>query len=208
MAGRNLQSASSTGAAVAGVILCGGGSRRMQSGEKPLLVAGEKSLLQLVIDQVAPQVRQVVLSCGTNTSHYGAIGLPVITDQRNDAGPLAGVEAALADVEGDLLFFCPGDAPRFPANMVSELLTAIGDGEVAFARVGGADHQLFLLVRRTQSAAISAWLDNGGRSVSGWLAHVNAVPVDFANPLDFSNINTPADLESFRREVLDALRER
>ena len=118
MAGRNLQSASSTGAAVAGVILCGGGSRRMQSGEKPLLVAGEKSLLQLVIDQVAQQVRQVVLSCGTNTSHYGAIGLPVITDQRNDAGPLAGVEAALADVEGDLLFFCPGDAPRFPAGDV------------------------------------------------------------------------------------------
>ncbi len=188
---------------ITGVILCGGESRRMGGGDKPLLEAGGRSLLQRVIESLFPQVDAIVLSCGSNAARYREFGLAVVADRRSGVGPLAGIEAVLEQLDADFIFVCPGDAPAFPANRCDELCHRIGDAQVAYARTGARGHQLFLLVRSSASNSLSDWLNEGGQSVSGWLDHMQAVPVDFGDEAAFTNINTPADLLVYRRSMTD-----
>ncbi|XOV89012.1 MAG: molybdenum cofactor guanylyltransferase MobA [Pseudomonadota bacterium] len=188
---------------ITGVILCGGLSRRMGGVDKPLLDVGGRSLLHYVIDRLVPQVQSVWLSCGTNAARFGGFGLPIVTDTRPAMGPLAGIEATLAQITTPYLFVCPGDAPVFPVNMCASLLVSGHGADVVFARPANSGHSLFLLLKADVANALTAWLNDGGRSVSGWLQHVRAQPVDFGNGVTFSNINTPVELQAFKRSITD-----
>lgn len=186
---------------ITGVVLCGGRGVRMQGADKALLTVDGETLLARILARLEPQVDRVLLSCNSEIATYERYGA-VVQDTRADAGPLAGIEAALKSATTEFLFACPGDCPALPSTIVDRLHAAIDGGLAAVAHDGRRVQNLLLLLRRDCLPNLSAWLDGGGRRVDAWLDRIGAAIVpcgDFAE--SFANINTPEDLANWKARM-------
>ena len=77
-------------AAVAGILLAGGLSRRMGGGDKCLRTIAGETLLARAIRRLQGQVGCVVLNANGDPARFGSSGLPVVADPvEGFAGPLA-----------------------------------------------------------------------------------------------------------------------
>src|SRR5215203_5969307 len=100
----------------------------MGGGDKALRPLGRRTLLDHVIDRIAPQVAGLVLNANGDPSRFAAFGLPLVADSVPDfAGPLAGILAGLdwaAAHRPDCpdIVSAPTDAPFLPRDLVTCLL--------------------------------------------------------------------------------------
>ncbi|MBT8048171.1 MAG: molybdenum cofactor guanylyltransferase [Xanthomonadales bacterium] len=119
-----MPAAPSTDGPPAGVILAGGRSKRMGGTPKALAPLAARPLLQHVIDRVAPQVDELYLSVEKTSKALGAFGLRQVPDPEPDAGPLAGMLAAMQQMaaERHWLLLVPCDAPFLPSDLAMCLL--------------------------------------------------------------------------------------
>lgn len=191
------------GAEITGVILCGGSARRMGGIAKPLASLGGLPLVEHVRTRLAPQVGTIIISAREECAGYARGGDRIVVDERNDGGPLAGLEAAFRAVSTPLIFCCPGDAPLLATTLVARLATALDTAaaDVAMPHDGERTQQLFLLVRTTLRQRLTDYLDAGGRSVLGWTDQCHGVVVA-ADDLhhSFLNINTSAALAAAEQQ--------
>ncbi|MBT6987229.1 MAG: NTP transferase domain-containing protein, partial [Rhodospirillaceae bacterium] len=75
---------------VAGLLLAGGGARRMGGGDKCLRQLGGRPLLAHVIERLEGQVDELVLNANGDAARFAEYGLPVVSDSiPGMAGPLA-----------------------------------------------------------------------------------------------------------------------
>lgn len=180
---------------ITGVVLCGGGGRRFDGRDKPLEVLDGRPLVAHVIDRIAPQVDDLIISANRNKARYEQFGYPVVADAIVDRGPLAGIEAAAAQTSCEWLLVCPGDTPLMPIDLVGRLRSVWAQGvDVVVPHDGERAQHLFMLLRATLVASISTYLDKGGRSVGGWLAELEVAECGIDNPAAFTNVNTADDL--------------
>lgn len=199
-------------AAVVGVILAGGQSRRMGGGDKCLRPLGPKTILEHVIDRAGPQVARLVLNANGDPRRFAAYGLPVVPDGvPGFAGPLAGVLAGLEWARANQPQ-CPwiatfaGDAPFLPRDLVARFQEAVAreEAQLACARSDGQEHPVIGLwpVALAQDLR-RALVDEDVRKVDAWTARHRLVAVDFAtDPVDpFFNANRPEDLAEAERKL-------
>jgi molybdenum cofactor guanylyltransferase len=195
---------------IAGVLLAGGLSRRMGGGDKPLRTIAGRTILELVIERMRPQVAALVLNANGEPARFAGYELPVVADNVADnPGPLAGVLAGLdwvAEKRPDcsLLVSVPTDAPFLPHDLVARLAEAVErDGaDLACAASGGRSHPVIgLWPVRLRGALRHALVDEGIRKVDVWTARYRLATVEFADqPVDpFFNANRPEDLEEAAR---------
>lgn len=184
---------------IAGVILAGGQGRRMGGVDKGLQELQGRPLVQWVLERLAPQVDDVVISANQNFERYREYGRAVLPDRiPGFAGPLAGLHAALVQVTQPLLTTAPCDSPFLPADLVSRLHAALlaADAQLAVARTGDRVHRAFCLVQREVLPGLEAFLASGERKVGLWHASLKVVEVSFDDEADsFGNINTFAELQ-------------
>ncbi|VAW02642.1 hypothetical protein MNBD_ALPHA06-1967 [hydrothermal vent metagenome] len=165
-----------------GLVLAGGKSRRMGRNKADLRLQGQ-SFLDVARDTLSAAGCQQVLVSGPN-------GIP---DRYADAGPLAGLDAAIAGLANEvLLLVIPVDMPKLQPDLLAELAGKIGQKPGLYferhpmpfclrvcddlrhnlqATLGkpDADRSLFCLFRQMQFAAM---------------------PVDATNSEQFLNCNT------------------
>ena len=114
-----------------GVILAGGLASRMGGGDKGLLQLGNKTLLEHVVERLAPQVTNIVLNANGDPARFLTKSMPVIADSIGGyVGPLAGVLAGLdwaANIGADSVVTVAADTPFFPRNLVSCCLLYTSD---------------------------------------------------------------------------------
>jgi molybdopterin-guanine dinucleotide biosynthesis protein A len=189
---------------VAGVILAGGQARRMGGGDKCLLpLAPGRVVLEEIIARLARQVGCLALNANGDAGQFDRFGLAVVADGAADAGPLAGVLAAMvwARAQGcDRVVTVAGDTPFFPHDLVARLTAGRGGAPVAVAATDRA-HPVFALWDVALAPDLRAALAAGTRRVMEFAAAQGAVEVVFpvlggADP--FFNINTPEDLARAR----------
>lgn len=189
-------------ASITGVILAGGRGTRMGSVEKGLQPFRGEPLVAHVARRLRPQVGQLTISANRHLDRYAAFAGHVIPDlSTEDRGPLAGLQAALADCRTEWLVSVPCDAPFVPTTLVSRLAAALA-GDVAtgaYARTAAGAHPVFCLMRRDVLPALTAYLDNGGRAVGGWIATLDGRAVSFDDEASFRNLNTVDDLHDAER---------
>lgn len=197
-------------AAVAGVLLAGGLSRRMGGGDKCLRELSGKPILAHVIERVAPQVQALVLNANGDPSRFRAFGLPVVADTiEGFAGPLAGVLAGMdwvAAMRPDVAWLAsiPTDAPFLPRDLVGCLRDAVDreGADMACARSGGRTHPVAGLWPVRLAGDLRAAMTNEGvRKVDAWTARFRMAEVEFATDRvdPFFNANRPGDLEKAER---------
>ena len=190
-------------ATITGVILAGGQGRRMGGADKGLQELGGRPMAAHVLERLAPQVGAVLISANRNLERYAELGCPVLPDTLDGyAGPLAGLQAALAQATTPLLVTAPCDSPFLPADLVARLHDGLvaQQAELAVACAAGRTHRAFCLLRRELLPGLDAFLAAGERRVGLWHASLKVVEVDFSDEAAaFGNINTTDELARFAK---------
>ena len=190
----------------AGVILAGGLATRMGGGDKALLGLGGVTLLQRVVERLAPQVAGLALNANGDTARFDSYGLPVVSDSvEGFAGPLAGVLAGLdwaAEQGFDSIVTAAGDTPFFPRDLAERLM----------AQAEGMEHPLVLAATPDgRQPTFGLWpvalrndlraeLEGGLRKVVLWTDKHHGRIAEFSGQgAPFFNVNTPEDLAQAER---------
>ena len=189
---------------VTGIVFCGGSGRRLGGVEKPLIEVAGRPLLAWVLERLGKQVATVVLS-GADAPAYARFGCEMVPDRAPGEGPLSGLATAVEVAATEWILTCPGDTPYLAENLV-ELLAA--DAErvgVAVPHDGNRRQNLFLLMRRDRAASLVRFFEQGGRAAHRWLDQ-NGISVTDLSAIagSFFNVNTPDDLEAWRRRAMMA----
>jgi molybdopterin-guanine dinucleotide biosynthesis protein A len=188
---------------ITGLVLAGGQGRRMGGVDKGLQELEGRPLVQWVLDRLAPQVDSVLVSDNRNLSRYASCGHPVLPDRLGGfAGPLAGLQAGLAQATTPLLVTAPCDSPFLPTDLVARLHDALvaQQAELAVACADGRAHRAFCLLRRELLPGLDAFLAGGERRVGLWHASLKVAEVDFSDEAAaFGNINTTDELAQFAK---------
>lgn len=181
---------------LAAVILAGGAGRRMGGADKGLVDYQGRPLVEWVLDAVAPQVDELVISANRNLERYARYGRRVLPDVLPDfPGPLAGVLAALDAVHTDWLLVTPCDTPHLPNDLALRLLGAaqLESVPLAVAEDAARVHHGCFVVRTDQRDNLAAFLARGERAVRHWQAGLSSTRVRF-DAAAFVNLNEPGDL--------------
>ena len=187
-----------------GLVLAGGLARRMGGGDKALLRIGGATILERVLERLAPQCRGIILNANGDPVRFAFTGLPVVADDVPDfAGPLAGVLAGLDWAaahapEAAWVASAPGDCPFLPRNLVARLHTArtAQRQALACARSGEWRHPVVGLWPVALRADLRrALVDEHLHKIEIWTGRHGVALADWPEtPVDpFFNVNTPED---------------
>lgn len=196
--------------AILGVLLAGGLARRMGGGDKPMRTVGGRPILERVIERLAPQCDELILSANGDPARFAAFGLPVVADVVDGfAGPLAGILSALdwavAHRPGiQWIISAPTDCPFLPHDLVARLRQAriAENAELAVAASGGQAHHVVALWNiALRDAMRQALVTKDIRRVSHWAARYRIATVEWpTTPIDpFFNANTVDDISEAER---------
>ena len=192
---------------IAGVILCGGQSRRMGGVTKAHQLLAGKPLLQHVIERLAPQVGRVVLSVETISDGFSDFGLEQVEDPKpGHGGPLGGLVAALRSVAEDheWLLLVPCDAPFLPLNLAKRLcrFAVEAEAEGCVVRYAGSVQPTFSIWNRSLLASLEkAVLEDGMGGFKQYLTVRPQALLDWEKTdiSPFFNINDAATLVEAER---------
>ncbi|MGY4314226.1 molybdenum cofactor guanylyltransferase MobA [Bradyrhizobium sp. JR3.5] len=203
------------GTDIPGVLLAGGLARRMGGGDKPMRKIAGRTILQRVIDRLAPQCSGLIVNANGDPARFAAFGLPIVADDVADyPGPLAGILAALDWTaanrpDAKWVLSAAGDCPFLPRDLVARLeqARAAENAELAVASSGGQTHPVIgLWSVRLRNELRHALVEEDVRKIDRWTARYPLATVEWpTGPLDpFFNANTVEDImEADRLAALD-----
>ena len=179
------------------MVLAGGDSRRMGR-PKALLPVGGVTLVEWVVARLAPGFAHLLVAAREPEQLPGALRSHLVRDLHAGAGPLAGVEAALAASPHDTVVAVACDMPAVTPDLVRRLAAeAGGPHDAAVPRVGGRPEPACAAYRRSAAGPIAAALRDGRLRAAGALDDLRVRWLDGEDPALFANLNTPEDYRRF-----------
>lgn len=181
------------------VILAGGQSRRMGR-DKAWLPLGGQPLIQRQIDLVRELAPLEVFISGRKDTDYSRLGCPVLHDGWADAGPLAGLERALAAASAPLVLVLAVDLPNMKTSLLRRLAVDCAGVQGAIPRLNDLVEPLAAFYPKSAHALAVAQLGDSHYAVKSFaelcvrsgLAKFYDVPEMEA--ACFANLNTPPKL--------------
>jgi molybdopterin-guanine dinucleotide biosynthesis protein A len=120
---------------ITGIILSGGKSSRMGT-NKLFLKIGDKTVIEIIVDLMSSLFSEIILS--TNSAEELAfLQLPTVADFYQDAGPLAGIHAALLHSRTDANLVISCDLPRMSREMLEHIVSLPSDKAIVICRAAG-----------------------------------------------------------------------
>jgi molybdopterin-guanine dinucleotide biosynthesis protein A len=180
------------------VLLAGGKSSRMGC-DKAWLEIGGQTLLERQIGLARAIGSKKIFISGRAGKDYSAFGCRVLRDKFADAGPLAGIERALAAASSPLLLVLAVDLPEMNARFLRGLLASCAENFGAIPRVNGNIEPLAAIYPRAARSLAEALLRAEEHEVACFAKQcVQAGLAGFVNlpasaAKHFTNWNSPAD---------------
>ena len=188
-----------------GVILAGGGARRLGGNGKAFIDIAGVPLVQLTITSFQDQVNNLAIN-SRDSKIFSDFSIPIIEDtviEDGGAGPLAGISSAikwaktLKNIKTHVAIV-PVDTPLLPLDLVQRLSLdlSINNSDIIMASSNGNIYPVIGL----WSLALDTYLDKalykGVRKIDAFTRLFNVSVVDWAfNSIDpFFNINQPEDI--------------
>ena len=190
---------------ISAIILAGGRATRMNGADKGLVPLQQKTLIQHVINRLAPQVDEILINANRELAQYQALGYTLLQDEVEDfLGPLAGFSLGLQHAEHDYVLTVPCDSPLLPINLAQRMMADLvkHKADIAVASSGGNTHPVFCLCKKTVLPSLTAYLEQGERRVSAWQKSQQYIEVDFSDGSEaFTNLNTLEDLAALELKL-------
>jgi len=194
-----------------GIVLCGGRSSRMGR-PKAWLPVGDEVMLQRVVRVVGEVVGPVVVvaSPGQDVPPLPG-GVELVRDAAEGLGPLVGLVAGLAALEGraDAAYLSACDVPFLTPAFVRRVCDNLGDVPVCVPESGGQFHPLGSAYRPAVVPVATALIAAGRLRMSSLF---DAVPTRVLGPADFAdidpemlslrNVNTPGEYAAALQSLL------
>ncbi len=163
-------------------VLAGGRARRMGTDKRAMVVDGV-ALLTRALDAVGRLGSEllVVTAPGNPLPTPLPAETRTVTDRRDDAGPLAGIEAALLEASHEPVLVVAGDHPWLRANVVALVLAALdehGRADAAALVTDRGAQPLLAAYRRRAVTRATGLLDAGERRARALLDALEVVGVD------------------------------
>lgn len=180
-----------------GVVLTGGGSRRMGV-DKALVEVDGVAMAARVASALAEGGCDPVVCQGGDAEALAALGLAVVADSRPGGGPVAGILDALSATDGDVVVSAC-DLPWLDAGTVQTLIKvaeAQPDADVVVAHDPDGPHLAGVWRMRCRER-LEDLVASGVRSYRGALEGLNTVRVDVPSSV-VANVNSPDDLRRRR----------
>ena len=187
-------------ARVHALVLAGGKSRRMGR-DKAHLLHEDKPQLTRTAELLAPLVDKVWVSVRKNQPADALRdAYPQIVDQDDDAGPVAGIHAALENHPDVNWLVVAVDLPNLDVTTVRHLLEHASDPRfTAYRSVrDGLPEPLCALYRPAAAEVIRRYVANGIVCPRKILIRNDAELLEQPSPGALDNINTPEDLALLR----------
>jgi molybdenum cofactor guanylyltransferase len=188
---------------VAGVVLCGGHSRRMGIDKATLRLDGA-TLVQHVVARLRLVCDPIMIAAGDRD--VGMRGCLAIDDAAPDAGPIAGVLAALRASPHGLVAIVAVDMPWVDPALIAVLAARCAGHEAAVPLSEHGPEPLHAVYARSAAGACEAAIAGEDRSLRGLLARLR---VAYVSPAEWRaagiesgfarNLNTPDDVAAFSR---------
>jgi molybdopterin-guanine dinucleotide biosynthesis protein A len=183
-------------------IIAGGPARRLGGLSKPLLAVGGRAIADRQLE-VLRGVFGEVLAIANDPAPWLARDVRVFPDRVAGAGPLGGVEAALAAAaDAEAVVCVAGDLPFLSATLLTALRDLTPGADAVAPRPGGRAEPLCARYARRLLPLIQSRLASGDYAVHGLLEAVTVAWIDDAalatlNPggHGFVNVNTPDELD-------------
>ena len=184
--------------AIVGVLMAGGGSRRMGS-DKAAVPLGGRPLARWAAATVAATSPHRVQIGG---APIDGLGWKILSDLRPGGGPAAGIETALACFPGAAIAVCAVDSPFVPPALLRAALTLLCPGvEAAVPWLEGRWHPLIAAYSPAILPALTEWLDSERYSLQNLLDTRRVAKIErpeiekLGEPgILLTNVNTPEDL--------------
>lgn len=186
----------------AGIVLCGGLSKRMGRA-KASLPFGNQTMLARVVERVGQAVTPVVIVCAVDQELPQIPGsVQVIRDEIPEQGPLGGLAAGLASLEGsfDAVVLASCDLPFLSPAVIERLLQLIGNEQICIPHVAGRFHPLSAVYKLETVSTVKSQLAQGRLRLLDLIEKLPTRVVSEAELGDldpglksFRNMNTPAE---------------
>lgn len=184
---------------LAGLVLCGGDSRRMGA-DKARLPVGGTPLAVHVARRLEPVCETVLLASGDG-ERYGDLGYPQVADVQEGGGPLAGIIAGLEVATTELVAVVAVDMPHASADVLRLLADRWRDEQSVLPSDGERLQPLHGIYATTAAEPLRAALVDGIRAVHAALdrLHVTVAGPEVWGRVDpdgrfLTNLNDPGDL--------------
>ena len=206
---------------IPGIVLAGGLSRRMGGGDKGLLMLGDTSIIERVIDKILPQVGSLAININGDSSRFPDYKLPIIPDSiKGYLGPLSGILAGMewAFKNGNrYIATVAADTPFLPDDLIKRLHAMVKSKNlnigIAASRILSGDdvfiHPTFGIWEVALKDDLRDALANDTRKIMFWAKKfkLDYYYFDTSDKLSdpFFNINTPDDLEEAKYRLKKGL---
>jgi len=192
---------------ISAAILAGGQASRVHGFPKGTLqVDRQVTIMERLIDQCRTAHMNEVVIVANHSEPYKSFGVPVIPDGRKHAGPMAGIETALAHYQdlADAVLFVPCDLPFISAQefeLLRKSFLASPAPAVYAMTHGSVWHPLCAIAQCDLLTPISHALTQGERKIRAIWRDVNAQAVSFTHENAFFNVNTHADIARMQAQL-------
>jgi molybdopterin-guanine dinucleotide biosynthesis protein A len=182
---------------VGAAILAGGRARRLGGVAKGLVLVGGEPMVARQLRVLAPLVSGCVIVAG-EPAPYAAVaaahGARLIRDRDPGRGPLAGLDAALADLDGESVILLGCDLPFIDRELIVQLRDRDPDARALVPRVDGKAQPLAARYHRSIAPVVKARLARGALRMMELLDELEARYVDLPSSHALFNVNTPEDV--------------
>ncbi len=171
-------------------ILAGGRATRLGGADKALSVYRGETLVERTLRALGHGFAMRLISVNRELDRYAVLGLHAVPDRVAEfPGPMAGLDALLADCKTPMLLTVPVDVREIPVDLVSRLLMEGDGGAVAQDATGLQPLVALWPIARARIAVANALArcDGAVHRVVNELA----LPIVRFDDADFGNLNTP-----------------
>jgi molybdopterin-guanine dinucleotide biosynthesis protein A len=182
-------------------ILNGGRATRYGGADKSALVINGRSILEHQIE-AARSVTDDILIVGRTGSPAPPAGVRAVADRTADAGPLGGLDAALAAARGDAVVLLACDMPGVTGEFLDALALLAPVADAIVPKTERGYHPLCAVYRRRCHQTVVRRLAAGQWKMLDLLNDLSVRAVEtreleaFGHPLRLlANVNTPAALD-------------
>lgn len=183
---------------ITAILLAGGKSTRMKK-EKGLMLLGNKTLIEHVIDALKKITNNIVII--TQNPGYEIFGYPCYADVFQDKGPLGGIYSGLKRslTQKNLIVGC--DMPFLSEAMLTKLIHETGEEDVLLTEHLGKAEPLFSIFDKKCIPHIRLLIEQNQLKITKALQNFKTRVISFDNEEwfkgnEFTNINSMEELKN------------